>query len=210
MSTLTIRVPESLKRELIRFSKQSRQSAGDIVRASLQRHLAVERFQALRGKTLPFAEAQGFLIDAGLIYHWSGKPRKLTFEIIEKAYRLPDIRRWCRWMVRVLAGAKAILIWNHLQAHRSKVVKFSLAAHGIDEFLLPGYGSQLNPTEWLWTNLTGSELANFCAEDSTDAEAEAEAWRGARRMVSATGTERWMTFCVRTDVLPPLRACRRR
>lgn len=63
MSTLTIRVPESLKRELTRFSKQRRQSAGDVVRASLQRYLAVERFQALRVKTLPFAEAQGFLTD---------------------------------------------------------------------------------------------------------------------------------------------------
>jgi len=63
MSTLTIRVPDGLKRELSRFSKQRGQSAGDVVRASLQRYLAVERFQALRGKTLPFAEAQGFLTD---------------------------------------------------------------------------------------------------------------------------------------------------
>ena len=63
MSTITIRVPETMKRELVRFSKQRGQSAGDIVRASLQRYLAVERFQALRGQTLPFAEAQGFLTD---------------------------------------------------------------------------------------------------------------------------------------------------
>ena len=33
---------------------------------------------------------------AGLIYHWSGKPTKLTFEIIENAYKLPDILRWCQ------------------------------------------------------------------------------------------------------------------
>ena len=46
-----------------RFSKQRGQTAGDIVRESLKRYLAVERFQALRGKTLPFAEAQGFLTD---------------------------------------------------------------------------------------------------------------------------------------------------
>lgn len=117
---------------------------------------------------------------AGLIYHWSGRPHKLTFEIIEKAYRLPDILRWCRRLVRVLAGAKAILIWDRLQAHRSKVVKAFLAAHGIDVVLLPGYAPQLNPTEWLWANLKGSELANFCAEDITDAENEAR--RGAKRI----------------------------
>ncbi len=63
MSTLTIRVPDALKRELSRFSKRRGQSAGDIVRASLQRYLARERFQALRADTVPFAERQGFLTD---------------------------------------------------------------------------------------------------------------------------------------------------
>ena len=117
---------------------------------------------------------------AGLIYHWSGRPAKLTFEIIEKAYRLDDILRWCRRLVRVLAGTKAILIWDRLQAHRSTVVTRFLADHGIEVVLLPGYAPQLNPTEWLWANLKGSELANFCAEDITDAEDEAR--RGVRRI----------------------------
>jgi predicted transcriptional regulator len=63
MTTLTVRVPETLKRQLARFSKQRGQTAGDIVRESLKRYLARERFQALRGKTLPFAESQGFLTD---------------------------------------------------------------------------------------------------------------------------------------------------
>jgi transposase len=117
---------------------------------------------------------------AGLIYHWAGKPSKLTFEIIDNAYRLPDILCWCRRLVRVLAGAKAILIWDRLQAHRSKEVKAFLAAHGIDIVLLPGYSPQLNPTEWLWANLKGSELANFCAEDIRSAENEAR--RGVKRI----------------------------
>jgi Arc/MetJ-type ribon-helix-helix transcriptional regulator len=63
MSTITIRVPESLKRELKRSTKQHGQSAGDVVRESLKRYLAVERFQALKRKTLPFAETQGYLTD---------------------------------------------------------------------------------------------------------------------------------------------------
>jgi predicted transcriptional regulator len=63
MSTLTVRVPDALKRELKRFSKQHGQTAGDVVRESLKRYLAVERFQTLKRKTLPFAEAQGFLTD---------------------------------------------------------------------------------------------------------------------------------------------------
>jgi predicted transcriptional regulator len=63
MSMLTVRVSDALKRELAQFSKQRGISAGDIVRESLKRYLAVERFPALRGRTLPFAEAAGFLTD---------------------------------------------------------------------------------------------------------------------------------------------------
>ena len=35
----------------------------DVVRESIRRYVAVERFRALRRKVLPFAEAQGFLTD---------------------------------------------------------------------------------------------------------------------------------------------------
>jgi len=63
MSTLTVRVPPALKRELARFSRQRGLSAGDLVRQSLQRFLAVERFRALREQTVPCAEAQGLLTD---------------------------------------------------------------------------------------------------------------------------------------------------
>lgn len=127
---------------------------------------------------------------AGLIDHWSGKPTKLTFEIIEKAYRLSDILRWCRRLVRALAGAKVIVIWDRLQAHRSKAVKAFLAIHGVEVVLLPGYAPQLNPTEWLWANLKGSELANFCVEDITKAE------NLARRGPSASAGDChfWMAF----------------
>ena len=63
MSTLTVRVPDALKRDLVRLSKQRGLSAGDLVRESLQRYLAVTRFRALREKVVPAAEAAGFLTD---------------------------------------------------------------------------------------------------------------------------------------------------
>ncbi len=116
----------------------------------------------------------------GLIYNWDGTPAKLTFEIIEKSYNLELILRWCQRLVMLLAGAKAILIWDRLQAHRNKTVHDYLAEHGITVVLLPGYSPQLNPTEWLWANLKGTELANYCPEDITDAEHEAR--RGIKRI----------------------------
>lgn len=116
----------------------------------------------------------------GLIYRWDGTPAKLTFEIIDGTYNLEGIQRWCRKLVKILAGAPAYLIWDRLQAHRNKAVHAYLARHGIDVILLPGYSPDLNPTEWLWANLKGKELANFCAIDI--AQAADEARRGIKRI----------------------------
>jgi predicted transcriptional regulator len=62
-NTLTIRLPDALRRDLEKLSRQKHRPLSDVVRDSLARYVALERFQALRRKTLPFAEAQGFLTD---------------------------------------------------------------------------------------------------------------------------------------------------
>jgi len=41
----------------------ARVRVSDIVRESLRRYIAAERFRAIRRKTLPFSEAQGLLTD---------------------------------------------------------------------------------------------------------------------------------------------------
>lgn len=63
MSSLTIRIPDKLRRELDKLSRDRRQPVSDLVRDSLRRYIALERFRSLRRKTLPLAEAQGFLTD---------------------------------------------------------------------------------------------------------------------------------------------------
>ena len=63
MTTLTIRIPEALRRDLKSLSRRENKAVSDIVRESIRRHVAVERFRALRRKVLPFAEAQGILTD---------------------------------------------------------------------------------------------------------------------------------------------------
>ena len=62
-NTLSIRLPDTLRREVKKLCRAKRQSVSDVVRDSLQRYVAAERFQTLRKRTLPFAEAQGFLTD---------------------------------------------------------------------------------------------------------------------------------------------------
>ena len=63
MSNLTIRIPDELKRQLEELCDRQDRPVSDVVRDSLRRYIAAEKFQALRRKALPFAEAQGFLTD---------------------------------------------------------------------------------------------------------------------------------------------------
>jgi len=63
MSNLTVRIPQELKKQLQRLCEQQDRPLSDVVRDSLRRYIAAERFRALRRKTMPFAEARGFLAD---------------------------------------------------------------------------------------------------------------------------------------------------
>lgn len=63
MNTLTVRLPNELKSDLQKLSQEQNKAVSDIVRESIRRYVAVEKFRALRKKALPFAEAQGLLTD---------------------------------------------------------------------------------------------------------------------------------------------------
>ena len=63
MTTLTVRLPEELKQELEKLCENENVPMSDVIRESIKRYIAIRRFRALRGKTLPFAETQGLLTD---------------------------------------------------------------------------------------------------------------------------------------------------
>ena len=63
MKTLTIRIPDKLRADLKAISRQQNKPVSDVVRDSVRRYVAIEKFRALRKKVLPFAEAQGFVTD---------------------------------------------------------------------------------------------------------------------------------------------------
>jgi predicted transcriptional regulator len=63
MNTITIRLPDELRSDLQKLSQEQSKPVSDLVRDSIRRYVLVEKFRALRKKTLPFAEAQGFLTD---------------------------------------------------------------------------------------------------------------------------------------------------
>ena len=63
METITVRLSEELKRDLQAISQAEHKPLSDVVRESVRRYVAVERFRQLRRRALPFAEAQGYLTD---------------------------------------------------------------------------------------------------------------------------------------------------
>ncbi len=62
-STVTIRLPQKLQEELDIMAKAEKMSKSEIIRDAIARYLAVKKFQQLRKKVLPFAEAAGLLTD---------------------------------------------------------------------------------------------------------------------------------------------------
>lgn len=57
------RLRNPVTKELDALSGEQQRPASEVVRDSLRRYIAVQKFQQLRGKALPFAEARGFLPD---------------------------------------------------------------------------------------------------------------------------------------------------
>ena len=61
--TITIRLPDSINKDLKKYCKSANVPLSDVVRESLNRFLAIKKFRALRDKVLPYAEAAGLLTD---------------------------------------------------------------------------------------------------------------------------------------------------
>jgi predicted transcriptional regulator len=66
-STLTIRLDRNLDRLLDQVSRQTGQTRSEIAREALRRHVALRRFEELRRRVLPFAEARGYLTDEDVL-----------------------------------------------------------------------------------------------------------------------------------------------
>jgi predicted transcriptional regulator len=62
-AALTIRLDPALERQLEAVARASGRSKSEVVRDALRRQLALARFEGLRRRTLPFAEARGYLTD---------------------------------------------------------------------------------------------------------------------------------------------------
>ena len=61
--TITLRLPEKLRKDLDKVVKAEKTSKSDVIRDAIEHYIALKRFQQLRKKVLPFAEAEGLITD---------------------------------------------------------------------------------------------------------------------------------------------------
>lgn len=62
-ATLTIRIDPQMARLLDELGQETNRSRSEIARDALRRQLRLARFEAVRKRLMPFAEAQGILTD---------------------------------------------------------------------------------------------------------------------------------------------------
>ena len=108
---------------------------------------------------------------AALDFRWDGGRTRLLARTKPDSFNTESLIAFLKELRLFAQGAKVILVWDHLPAHRSKLMKEFLT--GQRDWLqiewLPGYAPDLNPTEAVWNNIKGRELANFCADQLQEA-----------------------------------------
>ena len=119
---------------------------------------------------------------AALGYRPDGTSARLCFHLQQDAYDTDSLIGVLEQLAGFYAGHKVVLIWDGLSSHWSYKMRAHLAAqrHWLTVERLPAYAPELNPVEYLWANLKGTELANFTGD--TVAEVADQAQHGIQRV----------------------------
>lgn len=135
---------------------------------------SIRRTWAPRGETPVLIHSfnwKKLSVCTALAYRWDGQRCRLYFQTCPDSYNADRLIAFLKDLRRHLRGRQAILIWDGLPAHKSRVMTAYL--HSQRQWLrverLPGYAPDLNPVEPLWGNIKGQELANRCSGDLGEA-----------------------------------------
>jgi transposase len=130
---------------------------------------------APKGKT-PVLKSRGnhwskTSVAAALGFRWDGARARLLARTKPDSYDTESLIGFLKQLKKFVAGRKVILVWDHLPAHRSKLMKAHLLAQRkwLTIEWLPGYAPDLNPTEGVWNNVKGREMANHCPDRMEEA-----------------------------------------
>ena len=122
-----------------------------------------------------------------LAFRWDGRRSGLFFQTRPGSYNDVALIGFLNALQRHFRGRRLILIWDGLPSHKSRDMTAYLRAQRawLSVERLPGYAPELNPTELVWGNVKGRELANLCADNLGEVE---QAVRAGLRRVRRTPT----------------------
>jgi DDE superfamily endonuclease len=119
---------------------------------------------------------------AALGYHPDGASARLCFHLQADSYDTDSLIGVLEQLAGFYRGQRVVLLWDGLSSHWSHKMRAHLDAQRpwLTVERLPAYAPELNPVEFLWANLKGTELAN-CTGD-TVAEVADQARHGVQRV----------------------------
>jgi transposase len=94
---------------------------------------------------------------------------RFYFRLYPGTIRTPQVIEFLR-ALQATIGKKLLIIWDRLQAHRSKLVREYVDAQDgrIALEFLPAYAPEMNPVECIWGYLKHHAMPNYCASDLSD------------------------------------------
>ncbi len=94
---------------------------------------------------------------------------RFYFRLYRGTIRTPQVIEFLK-ALQATIGRKLLIIWDRLQAHRSKLVHQHVEAQRVQIALefLPAYAPEMNPTECIWGYLKHHAMPNYCARDLGD------------------------------------------
>jgi hypothetical protein len=122
---------------------------------------------------------------AALGYHPDATKARLCFHLQPDSYDTDSLIGVLKQLQGFYAGQQVVLLWDGLSAHWSHKMRAHLEAQRdwLTVERLPAYAPELNPVEYLWANLKGTELANGTTD--TIAEVADQAQHGIQRVCAS-------------------------
>jgi transposase len=89
---------------------------------------------------------------------------RFYFRFFSGSIKSPQIVQFLKALQQTI-GKKLLIVWDRLQAHRSRLVKEYV--EGLNGRIalehLPAYAPELNPVEYIWGYLKHHAMPNYCA-----------------------------------------------
>ena len=94
---------------------------------------------------------------------------RFYFRLFPGSIKSPQVVQFLKALSESI-GKKLLIVWDRLQAHRSRLVREYVEPQQgtIALEYLPPYAPELNPVGYIWAYLKSHAMPNFCAKNLTE------------------------------------------